>query len=65
MKKPLVLPKFKNEDEEREFWYNIDLTDYFEPGDFVRASFPNLKPTPPEKLKGYFVKMSRVRKVNK
>lgn len=46
MKKKLVLPKFKNEDEEVEFWDKIDLTDYYEPGDLVRVSFPNLKPTP-------------------
>jgi predicted DNA binding CopG/RHH family protein len=45
MKKPLKLPKFKNEDEEREFWSKIDLTEYFEPSDFVPVSFPNLKPT--------------------
>ena len=43
MKKPLKLPKFKNEDEERDFWSKIDLTDYFEPKDFKHASFPNLK----------------------
>jgi len=45
MKKPLKLPKFKNEDEERKFWSKIDLTEYFEPSDFVSVSFPNLKPT--------------------
>ena len=45
MKKPLKLPKFKNEDVEREFWDSIELTDYFEPKDAVRVSFPNLKPT--------------------
>lgn len=45
MKKKLVLPKFKNEDEEAEFWYKLDLTEYFEPGDFVPVRFPNLKPT--------------------
>ncbi|OGE82459.1 MAG: hypothetical protein A3B10_00075 [Candidatus Doudnabacteria bacterium RIFCSPLOWO2_01_FULL_44_21] len=45
MKKKLVLPKFKNEDEEREFWDKIDLADYLEPGDFIRVRFPNLKPT--------------------
>ena len=45
MKKPLELPKFKNEDEERDFWDKVDLTDYFEPKDFHRVSFPNLKPT--------------------
>lgn len=45
MKKKLVLPKFKNEDEEREFWAKLDLSEYFEPSDFVPVSFPNLKPT--------------------
>jgi len=45
MKKQLKLPKFKNEDQEREFWSKIDLTDYFEPADFQSVSFPNLKPT--------------------
>ena len=45
MKKPLKLPKFKNEDEERNFWVKINLADYFEPSDFVPVSFPNLKPT--------------------
>ncbi len=45
MKKKLVLPKFKNIDEEMEFWDKLDLTQYFERGDFVRVNFPNLKPT--------------------
>lgn len=45
MKKELKLPKFKNEDAEREFWAKIDLSDYYEPKDFVSVSFPNLKPT--------------------
>lgn len=45
MKKPLKLPKFKNEDKEREFWANIDLSEYYEPKDMERISFPNLKPT--------------------
>ena len=45
MKKPLKLPKFKNEDEEREFWAKVDLSEYFEADDFERVSFPNLKPT--------------------
>lgn len=45
MKKPLKIPKFKNEDEERDFWGKIDLSEYFEPSDFVPVSFPNLKPT--------------------
>ena len=45
MEKQIKIPKFKNEDEERVFWSKIDLSDYFEPKDFVGASFPNLKPT--------------------
>lgn len=45
MKKLLKLPKFKNEDEERKFWYNLDLSEYYEPDDMERISFPNLKPT--------------------
>lgn len=45
MKKPLKLPKFKNEDEERQFWWNLDLSEYYDSSDFERISFPNLKPT--------------------
>lgn len=45
MKKHLKVPKFKNEDEEREFWWKLDLSEYLEPSDFERVSFPNLKPT--------------------
>lgn len=45
MKKPLKLPEFKNEDEERDFWDKINLADYYEPKDAQRVSFPNLKPT--------------------
>ncbi|MBU0979148.1 MAG: BrnA antitoxin family protein [Patescibacteria group bacterium] len=45
MKKPLKLPKFKNEDEERDFWAKINLADYYEPSDAQPVSFPNLKPT--------------------
>lgn len=45
MKKQLNVPKFKNEDQEREFWTNISLMDYYEPQDAQEVSFPNLKPT--------------------
>lgn len=45
MKKQFNVPKFKNEDKEREFWTNLDLSEYFESSDFERVSFPNLKPT--------------------
>ena len=39
------LPKFKNEDEEREFWATHDSTEYVDwsKGRFV--TFPNLKPS--------------------
>lgn len=45
MKKPLKIPKFKNEDEEARFWANLNLSEYLEPQDMERVSFPNLKPT--------------------
>jgi predicted DNA binding CopG/RHH family protein len=45
MKKLFKVPKFKNEDEERIFWNKLDLSEHFEPTDFERVSFPNLKPT--------------------
>lgn len=45
MKKKLVLPKFKNEDKEREFWWKLDLSEYYDPEDLEPVSFPNLKPT--------------------
>ncbi len=45
MKKALKIPKFKNEDEEAEFWASLDLSKYLESSDFERVSFPNLKPT--------------------
>ena len=45
MRKPLKMPAFKNEDEEREFWSKVDLVDYFQIKDFQAVSFPNLKPS--------------------
>jgi len=45
MKKKLKIPKFKNEDAERDFWGKLDLSQYYEPSDFEPVSFPNLKPT--------------------
>lgn len=45
MKKKLKVPKFKNEDAEREFWSNVDLAGYFQAKDFAPVSFPNLKPS--------------------
>ena len=45
MKKDFRIPKFKNEDEEREFWAKVDLTDYLEAADLQPVVMPNLKPT--------------------
>lgn len=45
MKKLLKLPKFKNEEAERKYWSELNLAEYFEPTDFKKVSFPNLKPT--------------------
>lgn len=44
-KKRLKIPKFRNEDQERDFWAKVDLSKYLEPEDLVSVSFPNLKPT--------------------
>ena len=43
--KKIKIPKFKNEDQERDFWSKLDLSKHFKPEDFVKVSFPNLKPT--------------------
>ncbi|OGC52068.1 hypothetical protein A2982_02510 [candidate division WWE3 bacterium RIFCSPLOWO2_01_FULL_39_13] len=44
MKKLKLLPKFKNEDEERDFWATHDFIDYFDVDKvIVNPSFPNLK----------------------
>ena len=39
------IPKFKNEDEEREFWATHSPLDYFDSNNFRIASFPKLKPS--------------------
>lgn len=43
MKKPLKLPDFKNEDEVEQFMENTDFSQYLEPSDLKKISFPNLK----------------------
>ena len=40
-----MIPDFKNEDEEREFWSTHSPLDYFDIKDGKRASFPKLKPS--------------------
>lgn len=39
------IPRFKNEDEEDEFWATHDSTEYFDWTKAKRVVFPNLKPS--------------------
>jgi predicted DNA binding CopG/RHH family protein len=39
------IPKFMNENEEREFWANHDSTEFIDWGTAARVVFPNLKPS--------------------
>ncbi len=43
MKKPI--PRFKNEDAEREFWASHDSTEFIDWRKAGRATLPNLKPS--------------------
>ena len=65
MKKKLrVIPRFKNEDEEREFWAKHDSTDYFDLSKAEPVIFPNLKPTTESislRMPGYL--LSRIRAI--
>lgn len=45
MKKLKQLPKFKNIDQERDFWQSHDSTDYIDWSKAKLANFPNLKPS--------------------
>ena len=46
MKKKLKeIPEFKDEDEERQFWWTHDSTEYVDWDKAKRVVFPNLKPT--------------------
>src|SRR3989344_2109929 len=46
MKKLKTIPKFKNEDEEADFWATHDTTDYFDVShSIVNPLLPNLKPS--------------------
>ena len=44
-KKIKPIPRFKTEDEERDFWDTHAVTDYFDISKAVRVTFPNLKPS--------------------
>lgn len=39
------IPKFRNEDEEREFWSKHDSTDYLDWKKAGKVTLPNLKPS--------------------
>ena len=39
------IPKFKSEDEEREFWSTHSPLDFFDPSNARRVRLPNLKPS--------------------
>lgn len=45
MSKLKSMPKFKTEDEEREFWSTHDSTEYIDYSKAKKTLFPNLKPT--------------------
>ena len=45
MKKLKRIPKFKTEEEEREFWSKNDSTEYLDWKTSKSVSFPNLKPS--------------------
>ena len=45
MKKLKKIPKFKTEEEEREFWSKADSTNYVDWTKAKRISFPKLKPS--------------------
>ena len=45
MKTLKKIPKFKDEDAEREFWLKNDFTDFLDFSKGIKAKFPNLKPS--------------------
>ena len=45
MKQKKKIPKFKTEDEERDFWSKHDSTDFIDYRKGKRVLFPNLKPS--------------------
>jgi predicted DNA binding CopG/RHH family protein len=45
MKKLKPIPKFKNEDEESQFWSSHDSTEYIDWSKAKRVVLPNLKPS--------------------
>jgi predicted DNA binding CopG/RHH family protein len=45
MKKLKIIPNFKNEDDERDFWAKADSSQYFDFSKAEEVIFPNLKPS--------------------
>jgi len=45
MKKLKPIPRFKNEDQEREFWATHDTTEYLDTSKPIKIVFPNLRPS--------------------
>lgn len=45
MRKLKRIPKFKNENQEREFWASHDLVDYFDVSQPLKVSLANLRPS--------------------
>ena len=45
MRKLKTIPKFKNEDKERDFWATHDSTEYIDLSKAKRVTFPNLRRT--------------------
>ena len=45
MKKQLKLLMFASEDQERDFWSDIDFSDFAEAADFAPVLMPNLQPS--------------------
>ncbi|MBI1910865.1 MAG: BrnA antitoxin family protein [Deltaproteobacteria bacterium] len=45
MKQLKKIPKFKNEEEEREFWATHDSAEYIDYSKAKKGLFPNLKPS--------------------
>ena len=48
MKTTKIIPIFKDENEEREFWENNDTLDYFDASKVKKVRFPNLRKTTKE-----------------
>jgi len=45
MKRFKKIPKFKNEDEERDFWAKVDVSEYFDYSKPVNMDLSDLKPS--------------------